>query len=110
MGREKPKREVESLSPFNSGLSLVGITLFKDSSSDNSVPVKELFHRSVRLSASCQPQSPLGWVGGAVSAGMSGRKQLGVGVDFFSLLPGRRRTRGGGLRGETGSDLVETFL
>lgn len=62
------------------------------------------------LSASCQLQSPLGLVGGAVGASWPGRKQLGVGVGFFSLLPGAKRTRGGGLQREIGSDLVETVF
>lgn len=38
------------------------------------------------------------------------RKQLGMGVDFFSLLNGVKRTRGRGLHGEIGSDVVETFF
>ena len=62
------------------------------------------------LSASCQLQSPPGPAGGAVVAGWPGRKQLGVGVSFFSLLPGGKRTRGGGLQREIGSGLVETFF
>lgn len=53
---------------------------------------------------------PFGQAGGAVSASWPRRKQLGVGVDFLSLLHGRKRTRGRGLHGEIGSDLVETFF
>lgn len=55
-------------------------------------------------------QSPLGQVGGPVGATWPGRRQLAVGVDFFSLLPGGRWTRGRGLQGDIGSDLVETFF